>query len=241
MRRLILILLLFGCDEEVGEHRPEPVIFGLLQPRLGELQTITVDRTYGIAETVSTTGVSGAVVKVMWADTEVYFQEGRYRGFYYGRLNRFSPHIDYGLEVVLPWGDTVYGQTRVPGPFRILEPSYGDTVHKESLPDLIWTRSEGAYLYVVYIFPQGFKPEPPPIMGPRTHIPFLATQDTSLKLSEYPEPYFFWVDTTYTIWVRAFERNVYNYGLRGSTNLSKGYGVFGGHALESLELFVKGR
>jgi hypothetical protein len=243
MRRWFpILLLLFACGEEVVEHEPEPVIFGLLEPRPWWRQTITVDRTYGLAETVSTTGVSGARVKVMWPDTEIYFQEGCYVGFYYGHLNWFSPRTDYELEVILPWGDTVYGRTRVPAPFRILEPSSGDTVYKDSLPDLIWTRSEGAYLYMVYIAPLGFAPGPlPPGVPPWAGVPFLATQETSLKLSDHPEPYFYWVDTTYTICVEALDENVYNYGWYDSTNLSQGYGVFGGHALDLLHLFVKRR
>ncbi len=235
-------LCLGSCQENRGpQFEPEPVIFAVL--RAGDsLQKIIVDQTYGIEDSVAQSGVTGARVWVFGNGDSIRFSEqpdteGVYTAFV--DTNWLAPTTDYRLQVVLPWApnDTVKAQTRVPGRFRIIAPTTTDTVRFQQLPVLTWSASLGVYLYHVWIYPltDSLGIDSLPLYN---RIPQSAS-DTVLNLSEL-QSYFMLLDTIYIIRVAASEENTYRYMREDTTtNISWGFGLFGGIAEDSVKIFIQ--
>ncbi len=255
MKRLLVLLSLLGfmCERQKEEREALPVVFFVLDAGR-TLQRAFVETTYSVEDTLSIQGVRGVKVRLYFKDTVVDFKEKEEEWsqhphiVYYADIDTslLRPDIEYSLEVVMPWDDTVRAKTGIPGRFRILYPKNFDTLSlKDSVP-LVWSRSEGAYGIRVYAFVwDTTKQETLSLMDPR-RLPIPAKgEDTILPLfSDTYSSYFSTPDTFYIVRVEAMDKNFFSYIFYSyldslNINLSKGYGVFGGHTHDSLIVFIK--
>lgn len=255
MKKLFILLSLLGimCEEQEEERKALPVVFFVLDAG-DTLQKAYIETTYSVEDTIAVQGIRGAKVRLYFKGKVVNFKEEEEEWekhphiVYYANIdtNLLRPDIEYSLEVVMPWDDTVKAKTKIPGRFRILSPERFDTLSlKDSLP-LIWSKSEGAYTMRVYAFVwDTTKQETLSLMDPR-RLPIPAKgEDTILPLfSNAYSSYFSTADTFYMIRVEAMDENFFSYIFYTyldslNINLNKGYGVFGGHTYDSLIVFIK--
>lgn len=256
MKRLIILLSLLGmvCEEYREERETLPVVFFILDAGSRE-QVAYVETTYSVKDTMTVQGIREAKVRLYFKDRVIDFKEREEEReehphiVYYADIDTslLRPDIDYSLEVVMPWEDTVKAETKIPGRFRIIYPGNFDTLYlRNSLP-LIWSRSQGAYAMRIWAFiwdTTGV--EAISDLDPRKLLPIPAGgKDTLLSLfSNSYSSYFPTPDTFYIVRIDAIEKNYFDYTFYAylglfNINLSKGYGVFGGHSHDSLIVFIK--
>lgn len=243
MKKIIAFLsgFLIFCElPQQEEYELEPVIFGVLNP--GKFcQTIVVDKTHSVDDTVLSRVKGARVVVKSGRGLEIEFKEDSLTpGYYYAFGNDWIvPDASYFLEVLLPWGDTVYGGTRVPSKISILQPSNFDTISLSNPPSLIWSSAENKFMYFVYAFP--WLPDTGWIDSlPRTYIFPLLDTDTIMPLFEMGKGSIFKEkDTLYTIKVFAIEENYFKYWYYDSTTLSGGRGLFGGLSEDSIRVYIR--
>jgi Domain of unknown function (DUF4249) len=229
----LFFYLLISCHTSNPlEIRPEQlVVFSVLQPNQYP-QTVIVDRTYGLIDTITdTTGISGATVMI-WNESlsdTIRFIESDTHGFYHDNIGSrwVKPFETYYLNIIYD-GDTVIASTLVPDTFRFLSPYDGETLHTSSLPVFSWTKSEGAKAYFVLPFKSDTA---------RATIP-LVVYDTLVDVNPYKEAYF---DSTgfYRIKNYVFDDNRYRYevGTKIDT-LGDGIGLFGSQSFSMVTVFI---
>lgn len=251
---LIILVLSLGCQPpEEQEFEPEPNVFALM--RVGaDFQLIKVERTASMADTVGDWGITDAQVKVRndyWGEVEFLHVLDHHIPNLPWRQWTSGEYVTTGrvlrdrylqtLEVILPWGDTVTAEAYMPSPIHILVPTDSDTVsisRQSTEPTFItWNKCDNTEIYLIYCTPDEALEEYPLLL----YIPAI-TADTSYAL--FLERMIFpWVtDKHYKLTVEAVSPQYYDYlgfGPQGSiSNLSSGYGVFGGVAVDSIRIYI---
>ncbi len=234
---LIVLFILISChSNKLNEHHQEQlVIFSVISPNLSP-QTVIVDRTYGIADTITdTTGISGATV-LIWSkelfDT-IRFIESDTPGFYHDDIDMrwVKPLQTYHLLVEFD-GNTVQATTTVPDTFRFLSPVSGETLHTRMLPIFNWTKSQGSKSY--FLCP--FKADTTDTDG---FVLPLITTDTLIDMNLYKDAYF---DSTgfYRIKNFAIDENRYQFeiGPPRLDTLGDGIGHFGSQTFDTVRVYI---
>jgi len=261
MKRLLLlslVLLFFAGCESVEDQvfEPEPNILALM--RIGNSwKRVRVDQSYDIQDTVNLWGVRGAQVRVRGGgyvytfldsfycpDSAQWFKytEGNYYEHPFPKLNDTTL---YSLEVILPWEDTVTADAYMPSPVRISSPADSDTVSISQEPYdphiVTWNFCKNTALYLIYCIPDVDTSELGNI-SPIFSMPSF-TMDTSYTffLERMIAPWDF--DMHYVLRVIAVSPEYVDYmGAEvpgGSvSNLSSGYGMFGGIAEDAIRVFI---
>lgn len=237
IKPLIALLVLISCHSNKlsEEHQKQLVVFSVLSPNLSP-QTVIVDRTYGIADTIpDTTGISGATV-LIWNkelfDT-IRFIESDTPGFYHDNIDMrwVKPLYTYHLLVAFD-GDTVQATTTVPDTFRFLRPVDSETLHTRTLPIFTWTKSKGSKSY--FLCP--FKADTTDTDG---FVLPLITTDTFIDMSLYKDAYF---DSTrfYRIKNFSIDENRYQYeiGAPRLDTLGDGVGHFGSQTFDTVRVYI---
>lgn len=231
------LFLLISCRSSTPkeEHQRQLVIFCVLSPNLSK-QTVIVDKTYSITETIiDTTGISGATV-LIW-DKELFdtirFIESDTPGFYHDDTNTrwVKPLASYQFLVAYE-GDTVLATTTIPDTFRFLRPVAGETLHTSSLPIFTWTKSSDSRAYFISLF----KADTADTDG---FILPLITTDTFLDMNPYKDAYF---DSSgfYRIKNFALDENRYRYevGPPRIDTLGDGIGHFGSQTFDTVRVYI---
>jgi hypothetical protein len=227
-----VILMFVACHtSNPNETHPEQlVLYSVLQPNQYP-QTVIVDKTYGLADTLTdTTGISGATVMI-WNESlsdTIWFVESDTHGFYHDNIvNWIKPLETYYLNVIYE-GDTIIASTTVPDTFRFLSPQNGETLHTTSLPIFRWTKSKGAKAYFVLPFSADTA---------KAIIP-LVVNDTFVDINPYKEAYF---DSTgfYRIKNFVFDENRYRYAVGTKIDtLGDGIGLFGSQSFDTVMVYI---
>lgn len=228
----IIAFIIISCHTRnpIETHPEQLVVFSVLQPNQYP-QTVIVDKTYGLADTLTdTTGISGATVMI-WNESlsdTIRFVESDTHGFYHDNtVNWIKPLENYYLKVIYE-GDTVIASTTVPDTFRFLSPQNGETLHTSSLPIFRWTKSEGAKAYFVLPFS---------VDTAKAIIP-LVVNDTLVDINPFKEAYF---DSTgfYRIKNFVFDEHRYQYevGTKIDT-LGDGIGLFGSQSFDTVRVYI---
>ena len=228
------VFVIISChSSNPGEqHQEQLVVFSVLQPNQYP-QTVIVDKTYSLADTITdTTGVSGATVMI-WNENltdTIRFTESDTHGFYHDNIDMhwIKPLETYHLMVAFN-GDTVIASTTVPDTFRFLSPQNGETLHTNSLPVFSWTKSTGAKAYVVCLFSADTA---------KPIIP-LVVYDTFVDVNPFKFAYF---DSTgfYRIRNFALDENRYRYegGQPRIDTLGDGIGHFGSQTFDTVRVYI---
>ena len=233
---IIILFVLNSCHSNSPneEHQEQLVVFSVLSPNLSP-QTVIVDKTYGIADTITdTTGISGAAV-LIWNkelfDT-IRLVESDTPGFYHDNIDMrwVKPLQTYHLLVAFE-GDTVQATTTVPDTFRFLRPVDGETLHTNTLPIFTWTMSRGSRSYLMCPFKEFYS-------DTWFIFPLIVT-DTFLDMNLYKDAYF---DSTrfYRIKNFAFDENRYRYeiGPPRLDTLGDGIGHFGSQTFDTVRVYI---
>jgi hypothetical protein len=149
------------------------------------------------------------------------------------------PEMKYHLRLVTAEGDSVMGETIVPGKFHIITPEPTSKVDTNLV--IVWTSSKGAYGYVINVIHPPYEYEYPPGSGQYHYY------------SSYPESYPT-VDTTYSIYNRysfrpgtyvikvlAYDQNYHYHHAEAisSCGVIGGYGVFGSGVIDSVAFTIE--
>lgn len=256
-----ILLLFVGCESaEDDVFEPEPNVLALMRigyssPPSLRRQRIKVDRSYDIEDTVDRWGLRDAYVKV-WGEEDTFifidsfFDEDSAKWFKYNEGNYYEwAYFDdttlYHLEVALPWDDTVTAEAMMPSPVRISSPADSDTVSISQEPYdphvVTWNSCKNTELYLLYCIPDVddslFNYYPDFLFFPS------FTNDTSYAffLQRMLAPWIY--DEYYVLRVMAVSPEYAAYmGFFGPgevySNLSAGYGMFGGIAEDAIRVFI---
>lgn len=145
------------------------------------------------------------------------------------------PEMKYRLRLVTAEGDSVLGETVVPGKFHIITPEPTSIKVDKNLV-IAWTKSKGAYGYVINLIYPPY--ESPP--GSGRFYRYTASYPT--------------IDTTYSIYHRhgfskgphvikilAYDRNYHYHHAEAisSCGVIGGYGVFGSGVVDSVAFSIE--
>ncbi|TKJ43299.1 hypothetical protein CEE36_04505 [candidate division TA06 bacterium B3_TA06] len=256
MKRLLLLgltLLLFARCESSEDYifESQPNILALMRIKGIEHsyqyseQVITVNQSYDIKDTVNQYGVRGAQVTVWGEDGSFFFFSWRSPEEDYRTKANFNDTTLYHLEVALPWDDTVTAEAYMPSPIQISSPADSDTVSISAEPYdphvITWNSCKNTELYALYCIPDVddslYKNYPNFLFFPS------FTNDTSYAffLQRALAPWIY--DEYYVLRVMAVSPEYAAYmGFFGPgevySNLSAGYGMFGGIAEDSVRVYI---
>jgi len=146
------------------------------------------------------------------------------------------PEMKYHLRFVTAAGDSVVGETIVPGKFTIITPT-ARSITVDNFLLIEWTKSKSAYGYIINL---NYPPtEYPPGSGNFIyHMPeSFQTRDTTYTLCR---DYGF-KKGNYTIKVMAYDQNYHYHHAEGisSCGLVGGYGMFGSAAIDSVSFWIE--
>lgn len=146
----LILTIFFSCEPTKPKYEPEPNVVAVLNTSL-ERQQVFVGKSYKISEVPDTSdwvGVSNVLVKISYDTITVIFNElADTPGVYVSESLPVEPLKAYALEVIYPDDKKVTGETTVPGAFRMITPTDGDTIDIEE--ELRWEESEGAACYLI--------------------------------------------------------------------------------------------
>lgn len=261
----ILVILSAGCEQKIEDvFEREPNIFSLMEIRrdMGELewQSVKVDQSYSITDTVKVWGVRGAYVKISGgADTFVMVDS-----FYDSELEQWVKQFEgwycewiylddtthYTLEVALPWGDTVTGSAFIPTPVRFSWPVEDETISLSAelaAPHLVtWNSCRNVGLYTMQCIPDvdtsAFDTLPQfmflPSFTTDTFYPFFLAR---AEQEWYSDMYYYMRINAYgTDYAEYIGPDMTEAG-RGNLTTQDGdncYGVFSGIALDSVRIYI---
>lgn len=242
MKKCIIFLILFasiGCEPTKPKYEPEPNVVAVLNTSL-ERQKVFVGKSYKISEVPDTSdwvGISNALVKISCDTVAVIFYElADTPGVYVSESLQVEPIKTYALEVTYPDDKKVTGKTTVPGAFRILTPTDGDTIELEQ--ELRWEESEGAACYLIRLKELEYYVVGSTIYENVLERLYRLDLATSISFSSLrgryhiSEAYYSQTSTSYnpntiyTIQVMASDSNYYDYSMY-RMHLTGGLGVFG--------------
>jgi len=241
-----------GPGSTSTDSMPELInVYGVLTPG-DSLHQVIVERAVSIDEpnTPETAAVTDALVRisdgqrtVTLKPAEELYPDAAYRpGTYLIDAARF-PLVGgqtYQLTVETATGDRIEGQTLIPGSFSLAEP--GDTLRIEptAVYQTSWTRSEGAWRYILYAYEyqpgQPFNPE-------ESRVNEYSTRDTTGAVS-----LLFNRPGWYVLEIWAVDLNLFDYyrsradrpELEIINHLSGGVGVFGSRVVRKKLVLVEG-
>jgi len=173
------------------------------------------------------------------ADTFDTAYQPRLRYYYCDRPETLQviPEMKYHLRLVTAEGDSVMGETIVPGKFHIITPE-PTSITVDNYLVVAWTKSKGAYGYVINVIHPPY--EWPPGSGHYYHYYYPETYQT--------------VDTTYCIYNRygskpgtyvikilAYDQNYHYHHAEAisSCGVIGGYGVFGSGVIDSVAFTIE--
>lgn len=251
----LIVLAFAGCTQEDGyEFEPEPNILALMHtrgiqwPYYGSYQYIIVAQTHDIGDTLDLWDAPIADQISIWggSDTFDFYRTSDLLWFNataYNARADFNDTTLYHLEVVMSWGDTVTAEAMMPSPIYIIMPSDSDTVQmsQASLYTITWNSCKNTELYTIYCIPDVDTSELDDI-SPLYSLPSFTT-DTSYTffLERMVFPWDF--NMHYVLRVIAVSPEYAAYmGFFGPgevySNLSAGYGMFGGIAEDAIRVFI---
>jgi len=234
MRKVLLLSFLFLSCLENEETESPSFFFWLVLVEGQSKQVAFLDKVYSPEEEAGK-GVSMAKVFVFSEDTAIEFEEEEKDSSIYYIAEDSSwlrPSHEYSLLVVTPSEDTILGKTSIPGDFQIVSPKEGDTINLPTSNTLIWTSSEGAKLYVIYVVDMSSIEED-------TSYQLYFSSDTSADLFSVGD--FFPHEGSYLIQVRAENEETYFWNLDHISNLEGATGLFGGMVKREINLYIKYR
>lgn len=271
MKKMLLlvpfVVLILGCEGQiVQKFEPEPDIFALMKidndsPNVSYSQRIRVDRSWDIKDTVNVWGVRDALVRIIPGNSSYVFVDSFFdpdsnywrkytEGHYYALLHpKLNDTTLYKLEVSLPWGDTVTGETKMPSQISLSWPKDEDTLsiaNELANPHLItWNNCLNVGLYTLQCVPNvdtsKYDSFPPFLFIPSFTI------DTSYAFFQERAAIPWVYNREYVIRINAYGTEYANYvkfGLSGGkANLATQdgdtcYGVFSGIAIDSVRVFI---
>lgn len=146
------------------------------------------------------------------------------------------PEMRYHLRLVTAEGDSVMGETVVPGKFHIITPEPTSKVDKNLV--IAWTRSKGAYGYVINVIHPPY--EWPPGSGQYHYYSYpeiYPTVDTTYSI--YNEHGF--RTGTYVIKILAYDQNYHYHHAEviSSCGVIGGYGVFASGVIDSVAFTIE--
>lgn len=263
----IVILLILGCESQIDQKfEPEPDIFALMKidndsSNVIHRQRIKVDRSYDIKDTVDVWGVRDAFVRITsgnytytFVDSFFDSDSGYWRKYIEGNYYEWpSPKLNdtavYSLEIILPWGDTVTSETKMPSPIHLFWPQDGDTLSlTEELTNphpVIWNNCRNIGLYTLQCVPNvdtsRYDSFPPFLFIPS------FTSDTSYAFFQERAAVGWVYNQEYVLRINAYGTDYASYvalGLSGGRRnilTSSGdtcYGVFSGISIDSVRVFL---
>jgi hypothetical protein len=250
-----IFLLVAGCtQDEQYEFESESNIMALMRIEGSEYswQIVLVAQTHDIRDSLDFEGdkPTADLVRV-WGRVDTFnFRESSAQPWYNATEYETRPSFDdttlYSFEAVLSWGDTVTAEAYMPTPIRISTPADSDTVFISKEPYdphvVVWNSCRNTDLYLVYCIPD-VNPSELGDISPLYSLPAFTT-DTSYAffLERMVFPWNF--DMHYVLRVIAVTPEYIDYmGLLNPTgescsNLSSGYGMFGGISEDSIRVFI---
>lgn len=240
----ILIVFIIGCREPEESYEENLCVYSYLCPNL-DYQTVYVDKVYKMEEVVpkDTLAISGAncIIYKFGGDTITLIEKkpGIYTTPPYWRL---TPKTTYGIEVKYQ-NYLIKGKTTVPDTFSIISLSNNDTVNVPSDKKLIWSFSEGAKMYLIWVLVYGdttqkilFEPD----NTTKLITPSVAF-DTVLPI--FSDTTKFDTSGLWTIKVLALDENAYERSRRMSPGdidtLEGGLGFIGSIAFDTVTVYIK--
>jgi hypothetical protein len=147
------------------------------------------------------------------------------------------PEKKYFLRLVTAEGDSVMGETVVPGRFRIITPAANSAITVAQSLVIEWTKSKSAYGYIINF---GYAPyEYPPGSGnySRSTPASYQTMDTTHAL--YSKRGF--KKGKYIVKVMAYDQNYHYHHAEAisSCGVIGGYGVFGSGVIDSVAFTIE--
>ncbi len=229
MRRLLPLLLLGACVD-VRYENPEIPKFNIFAVMISgrDTQLIFFDRVYQPTQEHGY-GLEGAWMYVEARDTFHEFQFGYLRDtvWYYFSVFNVYPKDTLRLNLVYE-GDTFTATTILTGDFQIVFPKDEDTIVISSdAPYMVWTHSEGAYLYKVKAVPLDTT------LDNLFYFSMDTLSDVFTKASLFP------VDGWYDVYVMAYNPEILTYYNSGLSNIEGAYGVFGGVVERKIRIYVR--
>jgi|GEM_PF-1310502 len=147
------------------------------------------------------------------------------------------PEKKYHLRLVTAEGDSVVGETVVPGRFRIIRPAANSVTTVAQSLIIEWTKSKDAYGYIINLINP--PTEYPPGSG---NFLYYAPESYQTKDTTYTlyRDYGF-KNGIYTIRVMAYDKNFHYHYAEGisSCGVIGGYGVFGSGVIDSVAFTIE--
>ncbi len=145
------------------------------------------------------------------------------------------PEMRYHLRLVTAEGESVIGETVVPGKFRIIAPEPTTKVDKNLV--IAWTRSKGAYGYVINVTYPDY--EWPPGSGQYHSFRPVSYTTTDTSYAIYNKYGF--RTGTYVIKILAYDQNYHYHHAEAisSCGVIGGYGVFGSGVIDSVAFTIE--
>lgn len=249
MSSFAIIILICYCDDlptRLPELKKEVSVVGILDT---SHQPQKIYAFYAAKLTEEPESIHNALVEVsseiqklqfkIGADTFDTAYQPRLRYYYCDRPETLQviPEMKYRLRLVTAEGDSILGETVVPGKFHIITPE-PTSIKVDNNLVIAWTRSKGAYGYIINVIHPPY--EWPPGSGQYYHYHFpeiYQTVDTTYSIyNRYGD----WPGT-YVIKILAYDQNYHYHHAEGisSCGVIGGYGVFGSGVIDSVAFTIE--
>ncbi|MCS7244662.1 MAG: hypothetical protein RMJ38_00845 [candidate division WOR-3 bacterium] len=231
MKKIFIFLFLLSCiklDNTIPSISKYNVIANLIVGN--DTQYVFFDKTYKPTEEHGK-GLEGAKIFVQVKNNIYTFSFPKIidtMKYYYSVFNP-SPNDTFFLIVITPDNETLYSKTISPGNFDIISPIEGETIFIPSNKAIVWTKSDGAFLYKlnIYKFPRD--------TATGSQIPYLSN-DTISDLFKYP--YLFKESGFHTLNVMSINHDLYTYINTGKGNILGAEGVFSISVLKRRKVYI---
>jgi hypothetical protein len=244
MRRIfVLLILLSNCTKKV-EEEPIPKYIVWCELIAGrEYQYVQVDSIYSPEEEAAP-GLRGALVSIITPTDTVPFTDTILVDstdtflLYQNKTaeNWLFPGTNYKLHVEFPDGMILEDTTTIPDSFTLTVPQNYDTLLLPWMGNMIWTSSEGAAIYVIFV--RGPFKEPEIVEDTLAdHFVYLS-QDTLSDLLTHEDLF---SDTGwYLVEIAAENRDAYNWNMMEESTYHSDLitGAFGGLLIRRIWLFL---
>lgn len=242
------ILLLSDCDDlpnKLPEFKKEISVVGILDTS-HQPQKIYAFYTAKLNEEPESihdalVEISSEIQKLQFtlgADTLDISYRSNLEYYYCDRPETLQviPEMKYRLRLVTSEGDSVLGETLVPGKFHIITPE-PTSIKVDNNLVIAWTRSNGAYGYVINVTYPPY--EWPPGSGQYYHFPPVSYQTVDTTYSIYHRHGF--PTGTYVIKILAYDQNYHYHHAEAisSCGVIGGYGVFGSGVIDSVAFTIE--
>ena len=238
----ILFLHLLGCNNlpsKIKEFQQEICIFGVLDT---SKQPQKIFAYYTATPEGETDFIENAVVQIYNENQNIIFSlctdTINHTPFYCDRPETLQviPEMKYHLKLVTAAGDSVVGETIVPGKFTIITPAAKSIKVDNSLL-IEWTNSNSAHGYIINLLNP--PTEYPPGSGNFIHHAPSCYQTNDTTYTIYRDYGF--KKGNYAIKVMAYDQNFHYHHAEGisSSGVSGGYGVFASAVIDSIVFTIE--